>query len=558
MINAATGPVGCCPGSTVRRHIPFLVVVCLLVWAAPAGLWDLQGNDEGRYVQIAKELLPRGDWLRLTLHGVNYDQKPPLPFWMFAAMMKLAGGVSTWAVRLPGALSGTLTVVLTYLLGRFLLNTRYAFCSALLLMSAPVFFSNAPQAELNMIFTGFITLALYAWLARPEDGSRLSWGRALLLWGAVAGAFFVKGPLALVIVAAAIGGEALACRSWQIVRAARPLIGLVAVIGMVAAWMAVQSHNAGTEFVRGQLKSELYTRLFVGVHSAPPWFYLMRIFVGFFPWAFFLVPACIHTWKHRRTLSPRIVALGICFLFSFVFLSFVPSKRVAYLLPLYPAMALLTGFYLVNVLSLDRPAPAWLRLAMAYLLAGVAAAMLGMAVLRMEGHGWVFSWTLAGGGIAYGAFAGLALAVVRRRTTLWKAGAVLTATLISVLFVHEILVKPTENTTMSSRAFSARVDALADLAMARGDVAVLGGADEPRLHVYGNYRPRLMDVKRDGTLVEKQSSGRFVEAQSLPPVVIALSKETPRLAGFLPSPQWTQAWDGKVAEEDVTVFVRRP
>ena len=71
------------------KQLGLLIALCLGLWAWTCGLWDLWGPDEARYVQIAKELLPRRNWFLLTLHGQPYDEKPPLPFWMLAGMLKL-------------------------------------------------------------------------------------------------------------------------------------------------------------------------------------------------------------------------------------------------------------------------------------------------------------------------------------------------------------------------------------------------------------------------------------------------------------------------------------
>ena len=113
----------------------------MLAWATSCGSWDLWGNDEGRYVQVAKELLGRRNWLHLTLFGSNYDNKPPLAFWLFAGMLKLNGGaVSAWLVRLPAVVFGTLTVVLTYLIGAHCYGKRVGLLAGLMLASGPLIF----------------------------------------------------------------------------------------------------------------------------------------------------------------------------------------------------------------------------------------------------------------------------------------------------------------------------------------------------------------------------------------------------------------------------------
>ena len=62
-----------------RKHLLMLYGACVVLWYWTCGLWDLWGADEGRYAQVAKELLGRKNWFFLTVHGEPYDQKPPLP-----------------------------------------------------------------------------------------------------------------------------------------------------------------------------------------------------------------------------------------------------------------------------------------------------------------------------------------------------------------------------------------------------------------------------------------------------------------------------------------------
>src|SRR5688572_28518224 len=85
--------------SSVRRDLLILSLLCAVTFWWNYGLWDLWGPDEGRYVQIARELLGRSNWFLLTVHGESYDQKPPLPFWLFAWMLKLGhGAVNVWLI----------------------------------------------------------------------------------------------------------------------------------------------------------------------------------------------------------------------------------------------------------------------------------------------------------------------------------------------------------------------------------------------------------------------------------------------------------------------------
>lgn len=156
--------------STTAKHAGLLLALCLGLWSWTAGLWDLWDADEGRYAQVAHELLGRGNWLLLTLQGEPYDQKPPLPFWIFAAMLKVNGGeISTWLLRLPPILFAMATVFLTWSIGRRRLGERAGLMAAVVLLTTAQFAGDAPSVELNVMLTGWVTLGLWAWLTRPDE-----------------------------------------------------------------------------------------------------------------------------------------------------------------------------------------------------------------------------------------------------------------------------------------------------------------------------------------------------------------------------------------------------
>ena len=177
---------------------PLLVLLALgvVLWVCTCGLWDVRGPDEGRYTQVARELLQRHNWLVLTVQGHPYDQKPPLAFWFFALALKIAGGVNTWALRMPGVLAALGTIALTYGIALQRWGTRAAFFAGLFLLAAPAFIDDAPAVELNMLYAFFTIAALAVWLqfefVNPD--SRLPWARAALFWLCVAAAFFCERP----------------------------------------------------------------------------------------------------------------------------------------------------------------------------------------------------------------------------------------------------------------------------------------------------------------------------------------------------------------------------
>lgn len=347
------------PAPPAGLHLAILIAAGLLLWATTCGLWDLQGPDEGRYVQVAKELLARGNWLVLTVGGDLYDEKLPPPFWALATLLRVTGGEpSAWLLRLPAVFAAIATVAMTYLIGRGLYGWRAGWIAAWIAMATPLVMENAPEAKLDMIFTGFVVLSLAPWLMRAPDRP-LPWPQAVLMWAAMIGAIFYKGPLALVILLSVIGAEARARRSWGVFNQARTIWGIFGLALFFIGWYKLQQQFIGAKFVQTQLSEQLWQRVLHGDHGAPPWYYLPRIFGVFFPWSLLLIPIAIDFWK-RRAIPAPVRPVAAWFLIPFLILSLASGKRQVYLLPLMPALALLAGWWLAPRLSKAR-SPKWVR-----------------------------------------------------------------------------------------------------------------------------------------------------------------------------------------------------
>src|SRR5439155_9577681 len=138
----------------------WLAALTLFTFFFLLGSRSLNEPDEGRYAEIAREMVELGDWLVPHLWYEPHVEKPPMTYWTVAASM-LVFGRNEWAVRLPLALAGISGVWASYLLGRALGGRRVGLWSALILQSSLLYFVMARMLTTDILLTQFIAWAVY-------------------------------------------------------------------------------------------------------------------------------------------------------------------------------------------------------------------------------------------------------------------------------------------------------------------------------------------------------------------------------------------------------------
>src|SRR5579885_2488382 len=145
----------------VRPWVPALLVLLPAVLLYPCLSFRLLEPDEGRYAEIPREMLQRGDLVLPVLNGEPYLDKPPLLYWLVAGSYRLFG-VAEWSARLVPALAVHATILLVYFLGRRGLGEAAATRGAVLLALAPGFVSVGRLLLLDGLLALWTTLALLA------------------------------------------------------------------------------------------------------------------------------------------------------------------------------------------------------------------------------------------------------------------------------------------------------------------------------------------------------------------------------------------------------------
>jgi 4-amino-4-deoxy-L-arabinose transferase-like glycosyltransferase len=397
-------------GPLSRAALLAAVLALALAWFGGLGTRKLLKADEGRYAEIPREMVASGDWLTPRVNGYKYFEKPPLQYWATAAAYA-AFGVTEWSARLWTALTGFLGVLLVYYAGRRLLGGTGGEYAAAALAGSGLYALSGHVLTLDMGVSLFLSLAVFAFLFAQLDDTpereRHRW--MLAAWAAMACAMLSKGMIGIVLPAAAVLGYAVWQRDAALLRRLHFLPGLALFLAIAAPWfVAVSAANA--EFARFFFVHEHFERFLTTEHrrAGPLWYFVPVLVAGALPWALSL-PAAL--WQAARGAeAARFKPLRFLFVWCgvvFLFFSASGSKLPPYILPVFPALAVLIAAQLAR-------ASRRLLVAQAAL-----AALLGAGVLAAAAAGAVSSlpapyrpWLTAAGGV----LAALALAAT------WLAG----------------------------------------------------------------------------------------------------------------------------------------
>ena len=341
-----------------------LMLAAASLFYLPLGARALWNSDEGRYAEIAREMLELKDWAVPHLNYVLYFEKPPLLYWLTAASFSVFGRTE-FAARFWCATFGVLTVGLTISLGRRWKGERAGLIAGSLLATSLGFFVLTQYLVLDMALTFWMTLALLAAFRILTERPPERVGRATdLLALAIACGFLTKGPIALLFPAVVLGltlaylrlGVQARKMTWQ------PALTLLVVLA--GPWFVLVSmkHPFFAPFF---FIHEHFSRYLTTVHhrTAPLLFFIPILLVGFLPWSVFLPKVFISAFANRGTAmkrDPGKALFVIWCLFIFAFFSFSQSKLAGYILPIFPALALLLGAAFDEVLD-DTGLPLWMK-----------------------------------------------------------------------------------------------------------------------------------------------------------------------------------------------------
>jgi len=334
------------------KRISILFLICGALFLFGNDLFTLTDPDEVFYSLSAHEMAAKNEWLTPLIFGQPQFEKPPLTFWLLEIAFK-TWGESPFTARFFPAVFATLGVMAVYFLGLMgFKDERKAFLSAVVLATSAFYAGMGKTVFTDMIFTVFILCALTMFVLGFTDRRRQGIG-IIGFYVFCALAALTKGPLGLGLPQLAVILFLLYQRQINFLRNWWVLTGILLFLGLALPWY-IYMHRYGQAFIHEFFYNDHWRRLLVAEHRGNDhwFFYPMTMLAGFFPWSLFLLAAWVDLFKRLKSSLPLIDYLSLSWILAVLMIfQFAHSKLASYILPLFPALALMTGNFLGNGLS---------------------------------------------------------------------------------------------------------------------------------------------------------------------------------------------------------------
>jgi 4-amino-4-deoxy-L-arabinose transferase-like glycosyltransferase len=389
------------------RAVAVLVVVSLLAFLPGFFQIPPMDRDEARFAQATKQMVETGDVVDIRYQDEVRYKKPVGIYWMQAAAVKAGAALGVRDAlhtislyRVPSLLGAVIAVLLTYWTALAFVSRRAAVLAGLMLATSIMLGAEARIAKTDAMLLATIVAAygalgrLYLGTERAGPGFWDHWRLPAIFWTAMAIGILIKGPLIVMFIGLTIVALVIADRSGHWLWGLRPLPGMIWTCLLILPWFVAILGKAGEQFLASSVGEDMISKIFSGQesHGAPPGYYFLLFWVTFWPGAALAAMAAQTVWASRRERGARFLLAWI--IPSWVVFELVMTKLPHYVLPTYPAIAILiAGVVNRHVLArerwLTRGASWWFVLAAILALGSIVALI---AVVRQPG---LLAWPFA-------------------------------------------------------------------------------------------------------------------------------------------------------------------
>ena len=368
MLSDPGTPIAVARSKTRYRTLLLTLLFFGAAWLAALAGRSLISTDEGRYATLSLAMLQSGDWITPRLNGLLYFEKPPLQYWAGAISMAVFG-VNEFAARLWPGLAGLATIAMVGYTASRLWGAATGLRAVFISGGTTWIVLNSHFLSLDAGLCATLTLVLCALMLADHAGPEATKGRRWMMaaWAGMGLAVLSKGLVGIVIPGAALLLATLWRRDFTMWRRLRAGPGLAVLLAITVPWFAAVS-SRNPDFAYFFFVHEHFERYLTAIHHREGawWYFIPYLLVGFLPWTGAL------PWLARsRRTDFSSALLWSWAAFVFVFFSASSSKLPSYILPMFPALALLLAERLQHVSArtlqwhLLLPTGVWLALLVA-------------------------------------------------------------------------------------------------------------------------------------------------------------------------------------------------
>lgn len=312
------------------------IITILIVFFNLGGV-PLLDPDEPVYAETPKEMFSFNEFVSPRIFGEYWYDKPPMYYWLVAASYKVFG-ISEFAARFPSAILAVACTLLVYLSGRRLFNERAGIAGALVLATSIEFFYLGKAAVTDITLLFFLSASLLSFIEKKYYPAYLFAGLATL----------TKGPIGLLFPGGIIFFYLLATRNWSQLKSMKILSGLLVYAAIATPWYIIMYNIHGSIFIDTFLGFHNITRFTSPEHpgSALWYYYIPVLILGFFPWTAIMLQSLWASLTKSTYHFSTLLFLNIWAIFIFIFFTISQTKLVSYILPMYPPLAMIVGWYI--------------------------------------------------------------------------------------------------------------------------------------------------------------------------------------------------------------------
>lgn len=320
-------------------YVATAIIAMIMVFLNLGGI-PLLDPDEPVYAETPREMILSGDFVSPQIYGDYWYDKPPMYYWLVAASYKIFG-IHEFAARFPAAFLSVLCVIVVLFFVSKIFNKRTGIMSALILATSLEYFYLGKAAVTDITLNLFLTCSLLGFIHK-----KYYWFYVFAALATV-----TKGPIGLFFPCVIVLLYLCLSRNLKELKNMKIFSGILVFMLIALPWYGVMYHLHGNDFINTFLGFHNITRFTTPEHpTGVLWYYYIPVlFIGFFPWIAILFQSIYHSFVCSYEKFNILLFFNIWMLVVFLFFTVAQTKLVSYILPMYPAMAIIIGWYINSI-----------------------------------------------------------------------------------------------------------------------------------------------------------------------------------------------------------------